>query len=158
MMRADPVTALATFGTVWAALAVGHNLADHVLGQTDRQAARKGAPDAEAIANGANRRAGWGACLRHVALYHLVLAVLVAIAWLALPLQLTWLGLLAGFAWSAVTHAFLDRRWPVRWLLEHTGSGPFSRLASGGMNGMYLADQALHGTALFFSALLITRL
>jgi hypothetical protein len=117
-------------------LAVGHNLADHVLGQTDRQAAGKAAPGAEAIAKGASRRAGWGACLSHVALYHLVLAI----AWWALPLQLTLLGPLAGFAWSAVTHAFLDRRWPVRWLLEHTGSGPFSRLAARGISGMYLAD------------------
>lgn len=153
-----PTVTLATFGAVWATLAVGHNLADHVLGQTDHQAARKGAPSAEAIAAGTTRHAGWGACLDHVALYHLVLAALMGIAWYALPLHLSWVGLLTGFAWSAATHAFLDRRWPVRWLLEHTGARPFSQLASGGINGMYLADQALHSTALFFSALLITRL
>ncbi|WP_405008112.1 hypothetical protein OHV13_32125 [Kitasatospora purpeofusca] len=35
---------LATFGAVWAVLSVGHTLADHVLGQTDHQAANKAAP------------------------------------------------------------------------------------------------------------------
>ncbi|MER7198152.1 MULTISPECIES: hypothetical protein [unclassified Streptomyces] len=40
----EPVAALTTFGAVWAVLAVGHNLAEYVIGQTDRQAAGKGAP------------------------------------------------------------------------------------------------------------------
>jgi hypothetical protein len=64
----------------------------------------------------------------------------------------------AGFAWSAATHAVLDRRWPVRWLLQHTGSPDFAELRTAGLNGMYLADQALHSGALLVSALLITRL
>src|SRR2546430_13709305 len=96
----DQVATLAPSGAVWAVLAAGHNLADHVRGQTDRQAAGRCAPGAEAVANGASRRAGWGACLSHVALYHVVLAVLMAAAWWALPLVLTWPGLVAGFAWS----------------------------------------------------------
>ncbi|NYE44267.1 hypothetical protein [Streptomyces fulvorobeus] len=79
-------------------------------------------------------------------------------AWIVLPLQMSWTGLVAGFAVSAATHAFFDRRWPVRWLLEHVGSKGFASLKSGGMNGMYLADQALHQTALLVTALLITRL
>jgi len=45
---------------------------------------------------------------------------------------------------SAVTHAFFDRRWPVRWLLEHIGSKGFAELKAAGMDGMYLSDQALH--------------
>lgn len=155
---AEQIAALATFGAVWAVLAVGHNLADHVAGQTDHQAVNKGAPSAEAIAGGTSRRAGWGACLAHVGLYHLVLAGMVGLVWWALPLRLSWLGLAAGFAWSAATHAFLDRRWPVRWLLRRLGSAEFATLNSGGLNGMYLADQALHATALLGSALLITRL
>lgn len=55
-----------------------------------------------------------------------------------------------------MTHAFFDRRWPVRWLLQHTGSPDFAELRAAGMNGMYLTDQALHQTALMVSALLIT--
>lgn len=137
-------------------LAAGHNLADHVLGQTDRQAASKGAPSALAVEAGASPRRGWSACLGHVAAYHVVLAGLIVAAWLVLPLTLSWAGVCAGLLFSAFTHAFLDRRWPVRWLLQRTGSPKFADLNAGGLNGMYLADQALHGFALLLSALLIT--
>ncbi|MFF0066674.1 hypothetical protein ACFYRC_35215 [Streptomyces sp. NPDC005279] len=61
------VATLATFGTVWAVLSVGHNLADHVFGQSDHQAANKGAPSATDVADGVSPRQGWGACLGHVA-------------------------------------------------------------------------------------------
>ncbi|MFF3787213.1 hypothetical protein [Streptomyces sp. NPDC001933] len=41
-MRGTVITAtLATLAVVWAVLSVGHNLADHVIGQTDHQAAGK---------------------------------------------------------------------------------------------------------------------
>jgi hypothetical protein len=126
--------------TVWAVLSVGHNLADHVIGQTDRQAEGKAAPSAAEIADGASPRRGWDACLRHVAQYHLVMAVMPALVWVVLPLQMSWSGLVAGLAVSAATHAFFDRRWPVRWLLEHVGSKGFAELKAAGMNGMYLTD------------------
>ncbi|MDJ0467116.1 hypothetical protein [Streptomyces sp. H27-C3] len=158
MTSIEQVATLATFGAVWAVLAVGHNLADHVFGQSDHQAANKGAPAATDVAAGASPRRGWAACLSHVAQYHLVMAVMLALVWAVLPLQLSWTGLAAGLAVSAVTHAFFDRRWPVRWLLQHTGSPDFAELKAAGMNGMYLTDQALHQTALLVSALLITRL
>ncbi|MEU9015669.1 hypothetical protein AB0D12_39545 [Streptomyces sp. NPDC048479] len=83
------------------------------------------------------------------------MAALLALVWAVLPLQMSWTGLAAGLAVSAVTHAFFDRRWPVRWLLEHIGSKGFTELKAGGMNGMYLTDQALHQAALLISALLI---
>ncbi|MEV7192697.1 hypothetical protein AB0N81_12990 [Streptomyces sp. NPDC093510] len=66
MTSIEHVATLATFGAVWAVLAVGHNLADHVIGQTDRQAAGKGAPSATDVADGVNPRKGWGACLAYV--------------------------------------------------------------------------------------------
>ncbi|WP_219806369.1 DUF3307 domain-containing protein [Streptomyces sp. SM12] len=155
-MTLDQVATLATFSAVWAVLSVSHNLADHVLGQTDHQAAGKAAPSADEVADGVSPRRGWGACLRHVAQYHLVMAVMLALVWVLLPLHLSWTGLAAGLTASAVTHAFLDRRWPVRWLLEHTRAKEFAALKAGGLNGMYLADQALHSGALLVSALLIT--
>lgn len=155
-MTLNEVATLATFGAVWAVLAVGHNLADHVFGQSDHQAANKGAPSATDVADGVSPRKGWAACLSHVAQYHLVMAVMLAMLWAVLPLQMSWAGLAAGLAVSVVTHAFFDRRWPVRWLLQHTGSPDFAELKAAGMNGMYLADQALHQTALLVSALLIT--
>lgn len=121
MTSIDQIATLATFGSVWAVLAVGHNLADHVIRQTDHQAAGKAAPSAE-IADGVSPRRGWGACLRHVAQYHLVMALMLTLVWVVLPLQMSWSGLAAGLAVSAVTHAFFDRRWPVWWFLEHVGS------------------------------------
>ncbi|WP_035803952.1 hypothetical protein [Kitasatospora mediocidica] len=66
MMTIDQLAVLATFGSVWAVLAVSHNLADHVFGQSDHQAANKGAPAAEDVAAGASPRRGWAACLAHV--------------------------------------------------------------------------------------------
>ncbi|MFG2895006.1 hypothetical protein [Streptomyces sp. NPDC048248] len=153
----DQVATLATFGAVGAVPAVGHNLADHVFGQADGQTAGKGAPSATEVAEGVSPRRGWGVCLRHVAQYHLVMGVLLALVWAVLPLQLGWAGLFAGLLVSVVTHAFFDRRWPLRWLLDHTGAKGFAELKAAGMNGMYLSDQALHQTALLVSALLITR-
>ncbi|MFJ4668956.1 hypothetical protein [Kitasatospora purpeofusca] len=149
---------LAAFGAVWAVLSVGHTLADHVLGQTDHQAANKAAPTPQQVRDGADPHRGWSACLAHVALYHLVVAGLYALVRLAVPLPATLLGATTALLWSAGTHAILDRRWPVRLLLERTGSPNFATLQSGGISGPYLADQALHATALLGSAVLLTRL
>ncbi|WP_331727227.1 DUF3307 domain-containing protein (plasmid) [Kitasatospora sp. NBC_00374] len=159
MTSADQIAqavTLATFATVWATLAVGHTLADHVFGQTDHQASNKGAPTADEVAKGVSPRRGWGACLAHVTQYHLVLGLVLALVRVALPLQLPWPRLAAALALSAVTHAFFDRRWPVRWVLEHTGSPGFAKLQAAGLNGLYLADQALHQTVLLLAALVIT--
>ncbi|MFF9870152.1 hypothetical protein ACF1G0_33045 [Streptomyces sp. NPDC013953] len=79
---------LATLGSTWAVLAVGHNVADHVLGQSDHQAANKGAPTAADVAAGASPRRGWAACLAHVGQYHLVMAGLLALVWQFIPLPL----------------------------------------------------------------------
>ncbi|WP_327073265.1 DUF3307 domain-containing protein [Kitasatospora purpeofusca] len=148
---------LATLGAVWAVLSVGHTLADHVLGQTDHQAANKAAPTPQQVKDGTDPRRGWSACLAHVAQYHLVVAGLYALTRLAVPLPATAIGVTAAVVWSAGTHAVLDRRWLVRLILERTGSAAFAQLNSGGLNGMYVADQALHATALLGSAIMLTR-
>lgn len=135
----------ATFAAVAVTLYAGHQVADHVLGQTDRQACDKAKPG----------WVGWRANLAHVAQYHLVLLGMLVVAAPLLQLPVSVLGVLAGLAFSAVTHAFLDRRWPVRAILRATGSAPFAELKSGGMNGPYLADQALHYGCLWVSALLV---
>lgn len=143
---ADP----GTFAAVGVTLYAAHQLADHVLGQTDKQASGKALPG----------WAGWRHDLAHVGLYHVVMGVMLAVAVLVLDLPVTVLGVLVGLGFSAATHALIDRRWPVRRLLEATGSGPFARLGdpSGpqvGLNGIYLADQALHWACLWVSALLV---
>ncbi|MFF3787212.1 hypothetical protein [Streptomyces sp. NPDC001933] len=58
--------------------------------------------------------------------------MMLTLVWAVLPLQMSWTGLVAGLAVSAVTHAFFDRRWPIRWLLEHIGSKGFAKLKAAG--------------------------
>ncbi|WIX75981.1 hypothetical protein QRX50_31475 [Amycolatopsis carbonis] len=154
-MTVDDTATLATFAASGFILLVAHNLADHVTGQTDSQADNKAAPTPDEVAAGANPHQGWPAILAHVARYHVTLVVLGLLAWLVLPLHWSVLGVVLALAWSAATHAPLDRRWPVRWLLENTGSPKFANLNIGGLNGMYAADQALHWLALAVSAVLL---
>ncbi|MEO3820982.1 DUF3307 domain-containing protein [Plantactinospora sp. B24E8] len=132
------------FAVVLATFYAAHHLADHVFGQTDKQAAHKAAPGWE----------GWRHLLGHVGAYHLVVMVMLAITVVALDLPVTVAGLAAGVGFSAITHAFLDRRWPVRWILTHTGGAAFADRQAP-ICGMYLADQSLHSACLWVSALLI---
>ncbi len=113
---------------IWPLLFLGHMLGDWVI-QTDKQALAK--------------VTSWRAMASHVLTYHLTMAVLVVPFW-----HDRWAVL--GFLLSALSHAFIDRRWPVRWLLEHTGSGNFSKLQLGVLS----ADQALHCIFLTLMAVL----
>ncbi|MCK9893328.1 DUF3307 domain-containing protein [Frankia sp. AgB32] len=137
------LTVAVTFAVLVVTLSLGHKLADHVLGQTDAQARLKAAPG----------RAGWAALARHLVAYHAVLVTMVAVALGALGLSLSVLGAAAGLTVSVFSHALWDRRRAVRWLLVRTGSGDFADLADHGLNGMYLADQSLHGASLWLAAL-----
>ncbi|MFY1652469.1 DUF3307 domain-containing protein [Solwaraspora sp. WMMB762] len=135
------------FAVVAATLHAAHQLADHVFGQTDAQAANKAAAGLS----------GWRHLAGHVAAYHLVVAVMLGVTVWVLDLPVSVAGVVAGLAFSAVTHAVLDRRWPVRWILARTGSEAFAdRVAP--TCGMYLADQALHYGCLWVAALLIAAL
>ncbi|WP_405365586.1 hypothetical protein [Kitasatospora sp. NBC_00039] len=97
---------MATFGSVWAVVAVAHNLADHDIGQTDHPAAGKAAPTEAEIAECVSPRRGWGSCLRHVAQYHLVMGVTLTLVWVVLSLRMSLPGLAVGIAVLAVTRAF----------------------------------------------------
>lgn len=98
-------------------------LAGHVIGdwvvQSDWQAAHK--------------PISWLAMQQHMLSYHLTMLLLVG------PFWHTWYALIA-FVISWITHMIIDRRWPVKRLLEITGSGDFSDT----LLGMTAADQALH--------------
>ncbi|WP_026239864.1 DUF3307 domain-containing protein [Parafrankia discariae] len=130
------------FCAAFIALYTGHHLGDHVA-QTDWQAREKGGrgwPAARAMA-------------AHLFAYHLCVgAALASLLIVDVPLRLP--GVTAALSWSIVTHAFIDRRWPVRWLLRRSGAPRFAELNSGGINGVYLADQSLHLGCLFVGALL----
>lgn len=133
----------ATFAAVFIAMFVGHHVGDHVA-QTDAQAAAKAQPG----------EAGWWAMVGHILTYHAAVLFALGAARLVLDLPISGVGLAAGIAFSVVTHAFLDRRWPVRWLLEHTGSKAFAESTTP-LHGCYLADQSMHIACLFVSALLV---
>lgn len=135
------MTRAGRFGAVLATLWAAHDLADHVL-QTDHQAAHKAGPG----------RAGWRAMAGHVATYHAAQVAALAVTDRALGLGLRPGRVAVAVALSASTHAFLDRRWPVRRVLQHTGSPAFADLTTP-INGPYVADQALHHTCLWVAAL-----
>ena len=65
--------------------------------------------------------------------YHLTLGAFAVLAVTGWPLVA-----LVVVSWA--THSIIDRRWPVTWLMAHTGSEPFSRTPWGPM----AVDQALH--------------
>lgn len=130
------------FAAVFCALFAAHHVGDHVA-QTDWQAKHKVEP-------------GWRgvrAMSGHLVSYHAcMVAALAGLAAVGVPLTVA--GCAAGLAFSAVTHGFLDRRWPVRWILERTGSAAFAASQTP-LHGGYLADQSLHIGCLFISALLV---
>lgn len=109
---------------------MGHLIGDWIV-QTDDQAARK--------------MSSWAAMGRHVLTYHLVLA---ALLWPVLAPGALGIVLVV----SASTHAFLDRRWPVRWLMRATGSSAFSETAL----GVLMTDQVLHVSILFAVLMTVT--
>lgn len=101
----------------------GHFLGDWVV-QSDWQAQ--------------NKMRSWRAMGQHMIGYHLVLALLSGFAWpfhRGLPIR--WWVFIGV---SLVTHAVIDRRRPVQWLLRHTGSAAFAEQPWGVM----AVDQALH--------------
>ncbi|MFJ5804037.1 DUF3307 domain-containing protein [Streptomyces decoyicus] len=139
----------AVFAAVFAVLFASHVWADHCW-QTDRWAAAKGRPEPDA--DGPTAAESWRVLLAHVAVYHLVMALMLAVTTLLLHLPIGWSGAAAGIAFSAVTHGFWDRRWPVKAWMVLTGSGEFAK----DPQGRYSVDQAQHVFCLWGAALLIT--
>lgn len=136
------------FAAVAATLTTAHHVGDFLL-QTDHQAARKPATEDRAVV--CSEGESWRALAAHVASYHAAQVAGLLIANRALGLKLRPGRVAAGVAISAVTHAVIDRRWPVRWWMDNTGSHDFRVKAGGAMH----VDQTLHHTALWVSALVI---
>lgn len=132
------------FAVGLATMYAAHQVADHVFGQTDSIAANKAKAG----------RGGWIAIIRHVFAYHVVMFIMLLTTLVLLGIPVTLLGLSSALLFSAVSHAFLDRRWPVKFILEHTGSPEFAKMQAP-LCGMYLADQGLHYLCLWISALLL---
>jgi Protein of unknown function (DUF3307) len=115
---------------VFLVLLGGHVLGDWVV-QTDWQAT--------------NKTRSRAALTAHMASYHLVMGLLLLIP----VLRDGWPAgkALAALGVSAVTHAVIDRRWPVRVLMRTAGSQGFATVEW----GVIAVDQALH---LFILAML----
>jgi hypothetical protein len=121
--------------TVFLALLASHLLGDWVV-QSDQQAA--------------NKTRSWGALAGHVARYHLLMAGLLLVPVLRDGWPV-WRALVA-LAVSAASHAFIDRRWPVRRLLVVVGSPGFAAVEW----AVVAVDQALHLSILAMLAVALT--
>jgi hypothetical protein len=137
-------------GTVFAALYVGHIVADHWL-QTSRQAMTKGLPGLRGVL----------ACARHAAVVTLAQAVvLVSAAWATDERPGSAGSVVVGLAVNAVSHWWADRRTPLARLAERVGKGEFYDLGDPGAapcgTGAYQIDQAWHIAWLWITTLIIT--
>ncbi|WP_331757626.1 DUF3307 domain-containing protein (plasmid) [Streptomyces sp. NBC_01383] len=127
------------FGDLFAALYIAHMLADYVF-QTDHQSDHKADRNA----------AGWLANIHHAGT-HVVLSLLaLLVVQLVTGNSLNAVAAVAGLLWIGTTHGFIDRRWPVLWWMNRTGSPEFA--AKG---GAAYVDQALHIAALGIAALVL---
>ncbi|WP_330335644.1 DUF3307 domain-containing protein (plasmid) [Streptomyces sp. NBC_00536] len=125
------------FATLFILLYVAHLVSDYVL-QTDRQSELKALRSA----------AGWLANLSHAGTHVAVSAVALGagVILLDVPLQAP---VAAGvLAWVGISHGFIDRRWPIQWWMDNTGSADFAQ-----RGGAAFVDQTAHVTALLIAAL-----
>lgn len=136
----EPITFAVGLATMYAA----HQVADHVFGQSDEMAANKAKPG----------KFGWSHNIAHVVQYHFIMMVMLFVTFIILNISVSFVGFAAAMIFSAITHAILDRRWPVKWILEKTGSPEFAKMQTP-VCGMYQADQSLHYFCLWISALLL---
>lgn len=116
----------------YAALRTAAHVADHWF-QTSHQAAHK----ADAGADGHRAMAG------HIASYAGAQAVALVAVNQILDAGLKPRSIAAAVTFSAATHWFIDRRWPVRKLAEATGHEGFHQMG-GPLGGAYILDQAAH--------------
>ncbi|MFJ3751918.1 DUF3307 domain-containing protein [Streptomyces rubiginosohelvolus] len=126
------------FPSLFVLLYLGHLLADYPL-QTDHQAAHK-----------ADRCAtGWAANVRHAATYVATCAAALALGALVLDDVTVSLPVVVGaLLWIGGSHAFIDRRWPVQWWMNHTGQASWAK-----HGGAVHVDQTAHILALVLAAL-----
>lgn len=125
------------FATLFVLLYAAHLVSDYAL-QTDHQAEHKALRSA----------AGWWANLSHAATHVAVSAVALTAGACALELALSLSKSCSILVWVGVSHGFIDRRWPIRWWMENTGSKTFFQ-----NGGAAFVDQTAHVTALVIASL-----
>ncbi|MEU0857487.1 DUF3307 domain-containing protein [Streptomyces griseofuscus] len=125
------------FATLFILLYAAHLLSDYVF-QTDHQSDHKALRSA----------AGWRACLSHAGTHVAASSVALGAGTVLLDLPLAWPKAVAVLAWVGLSHGFIDRRWPILWWMERTGSEEFAQ-----RGGAAYVDQTAHVTALVLAAL-----
>lgn len=108
---------VATAALVGFGFLVAHNVADHWV-QTSWEAANKGRKDST----------GRAACLSHVVTYTLTSTIFVCVLYLIFHLPISWYGVLAGQAISAISHYWADRRFTLEKLCGWLGKADFYKL------------------------------
>ncbi|WP_174545645.1 hypothetical protein [Nocardiopsis dassonvillei] len=142
------MTTASRFAASLATLTAAHHVGDY-LAQTDHQSACKpAASDRGDVV--CSEGESWRALAGHIASYHAVQAAGLLVANRALGLKLRPGRVAAGIAVSAATHALVDRRRIVRWLMDNTGSADFRQ-----RGGAAHVDQALHHACLWVAALVM---
>lgn len=125
------------FASLFALLYVAHLAADYPL-QTDHQAAHKACSGAK----------GWRANLVHAATHVAACAVALVVAAIVLGERAGVVPSVAALVWIGGTHAVIDRRWPVRWWMDHTRQASFAQ-----HGGAAHVDQTAHVVVLAVAAL-----
>ncbi|MFE5794684.1 DUF3307 domain-containing protein [Streptomyces sp. NPDC056503] len=125
------------FATVFVLLYLGHLLADYPF-QTDHQAAHKADPGV----------VGWRANLDHAGTHVATCAFALLTGMVALDLSISTGAAFAALAWIGGTHAFIDRRWPVRWWMTRMRQTSWAE-----HGGAAHVDQTAHILALALAAL-----
>lgn len=135
------------FAVVMLAALVAHELGDFP-GQTDKMANRKGAPGYNPENIEVSNVRSWLANQAHCTEYNAVMAAVVGATCKTLGIKVTWRRALAGLGVSWVTHAIIDRRWPVVGLMKLKGT-PLELFP------VQLAiDQSFHKAALLIAVLI----
>ncbi|MBM9622238.1 DUF3307 domain-containing protein [Streptomyces zhihengii] len=125
------------FATVFVLLYLGHLAADYPF-QTDHQAAHKADAGAE----------GWRANLAHAATHVASCGIALAVAVTVLGATISLPVALAALTWIGGTHAFIDRRWPVRWWMTRMRQTSWAE-----HGGAAHVDQTAHVLALGLATL-----
>lgn len=132
------------FAVLAIAARVGHLLGDFGA-QTNADACRKAAPGYNII-DDTPYRDTWKANQRHCATYHAALIATVAATAATTGVRVRPGRAVAAVAFSWATHSLIDRRWPVKWSMEATGSGDWYD------DGKALVDQMLHEVCILAAA------
>ncbi|MFK8844707.1 DUF3307 domain-containing protein [Streptomyces sp. Ac-502] len=141
--------ATSAFAASFVGLYAAHHAADYLF-QGDRMSERKsGWTEDFTDPQPGRHHHGWGANQLHAVTHTLTELAVLGLMALVLDMPLPVVGVAVAVAWIHVTHSLIDRRWPVRMWMKHTGSADFID-----RGGMPLVDQAMHIAVGIFPAAL----